>query len=468
MVIRTNVILFVAFIASGMHAQPLVEQGGGVGLQGVTYMLADEAQDRLLLTGGFAYANGVQVSPGIIEWSASEFVSIGCGVAWDCVSFINEAGLQNKAQTIAIWENELYVGGDFFYTRDGVEVTSIMRWSGETWLPVGHFDSAIKSLKVIDGELIAAGWFTYADTVLANGLARWDGERWHRVVDVPAFYIGDGPNQIQDVEKYQGQWYIGGNLPLVSDLARWNGASWETVGNGFTGPYSQVNKLRIHDDRLYVVGSFSHCPPLGNPSNAGSGILAWDGATWDQLGGGTCGATNPAVIGITWWRDTLHIAGLFDRVGGEPVGKLARWDGTEWCALAPLNYFGSGSPGALAVFHDSLYVGGSFLEAGGYAVSCFGKWVGGGDPYACGMLADIQEQDHVGFSVYPNPTNDLLNVTLPPGTITLLVLDVLGREVLREKASATVGVETLLPGSYVLRALDAHGDQLGQTRFIRE
>ena len=142
---------------------------------------------------------------------------------------------------------------------------------------------------------------------------------------------------VQDVEKFQGQWYLGGNLPLGRDLVRSTGQQWEIVGGGFTSAFSRVNKLKVHGDRLFVAGSFANCPPLGNGMDPGNGIVAWDGNSWDDLGGGTCGSANGTVVDITWWNDTLYACGLFGRMGGAMGDRLARWDGEQWCMMTPTN-----------------------------------------------------------------------------------------------------------------------------------
>jgi hypothetical protein len=455
------------------HTQPLLQElGGGVNPQGVTVMYVDTAEDRLLLAGAFTYANGVQVSPGILQWDDAGFTSVGCGVEWDCVSFINQAGLANRAFAVVGWRNEIYLRGNFFFTRNGIEHNFIMRWDGTSWTPLGSGpDGPVKSIKVIDDQLIVAGWFTYADTVLCNGLARWDGEAWHRLLEVPPFYIGDGPNQIQDVVKFQDQWYIGGNLPLVDDIARWNGGEWEIVGGGITGAVSQVNMLHVYEDRLYVAGGFSQCPPTGNPANPGSGVVAWDGANWDALGGGTCGSSNGTVLGMTWWNDELYVAGIFNRIGDVPGGKLAKWDGNEWCMLAPLNHFGNGSPGALAVYHDSLYVGGAFVEVGGEPMSCFGKWIGGEHTEGCGVLTGLEEESYGTTSfqaVMDVGTGSLVLKGLPQAARSVEVLDMLGRRVsVRTASGSSIPVADLAVGHYVVVVLDGQGVPLASARFVR-
>ena len=463
------------------HSQPLFEElGGGVGLLGIYGMLADPTNDRLLLDGWFAHANEEQVSPGILQWDQTGFTSFGCGVEWDCVSPGSLNGIANPSRTVAVWNGDVYLGGDFFFTRGGVEYNFIMRWDGIEWHPLdSDVDGPVKSLKVIDGELYAARLFTYADTVLANGLARWDGEQWHRVHDVPPFYIGGGPNRIYDVELFQGELYIAGNLPLARDIAKWNGSTWEIVGGGFTSAFSAVNHIVSHHDKLYVTGSFARCAPNGNGMDPGNGIVAWDGTSWDDLGGGTCGSANGTVTTVTWLNDTLYAAGSFNLMGGVEGVDLARWDGNQWCMLTAPGYFENGHPIALAVFHDSLYVGGGQSVAGAYEFRRFGKWIGGEETYACGAITGVGtlEPASDAFSdlalvAYPSPASDQLLMRVPSWATSgceLLITDATGRVVRSELYSLgqPISVAQLASGAYSLTLRQPRTGLVASGRFIR-
>lgn len=433
-------------------------------MQGITYMVVDTPANDLYLAGAFTWANDQQVSPGILRWGDEGLESVGCGVGWDCIAFINQGGLQNPAFALAKWNGDLYLGGSFFFTLGGIEYNWVMRWDGTSWHPIPGLDGPVKSIKVIDDQLIVAGWFTYADTVLANGLARWDGEAWHRVIDVPVFSAGD-INYVNDVVKYQDQWYLGGNLlSPARDLVKWSGQSWETVGGGFLGIFSQVNKLRVYNDRLYVAGSFSRCPEhAGVLSNPGSGVVAWDGSAWDDLGGGTCGSPNGSVLSIAWWNDELYACGIFDVMGGQPGGRLAKWDGERWCMLTPPGFWGLGGPAALEVYNDSLYIGGSFLVAGGDSMSCFVKWVGGDYTYSCGAQSVAEaDTESGGLVCSPNPTSGALMVKAPAWAnhgCSLRVINTAGIEVLRLNFthSSSFDVSSLPSGVYALTLQNQSG-----------
>lgn len=451
----THALVFL--FVSVAHAQYTEGLNGGIS-RNVQTMHVDTLQDRILIAGSFAYANSIQVSPGVLEYSNNTYQNLGCGVAWDCSSFINEAGLgPNSSQTVTTWQGDVYLGGDWSFTRDGVLYDHIMRWDGVAWHPLGAgCDGKVKSIRVINDQLIVAGWFTYADTVLANGLARWDGVRWHKVVEVPPFYIGGGPNQLEDVNWYQDTWYIGGNLPLTNDLARWNGNAWEMVDGGFTSAFSQVNSLEVHADKLYIAGSFARCLPLGNGQDPGTGVVAWDGAQWDDLGGGTCGSTNGAVFDIRWIDEELYAVGIFNRIGGQPCGKVAKWNGTEWCPLVPENYWGSGNLGDIVSYRDTLYIGGAFNVAGNEETSSFVRWTGGDHTEGCGALVSVGEHELVEDPplFHPNPAGDRIVIEptrLKPGAWVRLT-DATGRTVYQGPLAndGVLDVQALRPGPYLV------------------
>ena len=56
---------------------------------------------------------------------------------------------------------------------------------------------------------------------------------------------------------------------------------------------------------------------------------------------------------------------------------MARWDGTNWHSLGSGFEREPGDPtlSALAVFEDSIYVGGSFVRAGGRPAVCIARWI---------------------------------------------------------------------------------------------
>jgi hypothetical protein len=88
--------------------------------------------------------------------------------------------------------------------------------------------------------------------------------------------------------------FVGGDFNLAggqvaSLIARWDGTTWSSVDGGLHSnfcPYAA--ELAVYDDgsgpALYATGSFvqAGARPVGN-------IARWDGAIWDDLGGGSWG-----------------------------------------------------------------------------------------------------------------------------------------------------------------------------------
>ena len=106
-------------------------------------------------------------------------------------------------------------------------------------------------------------------------------------------------------------------------------------------------------------------------------------------------------------------------------------------------------------------------EAGSYTVLAFNEW-------GCTFLSEpvvlvgIEDRGGASFSVYPNPTEDLLQLELPAGVYTIEIYNILG-ELVVQKLMATlafVDVSNLVEGAYIIKA---NSDNTSfTTRFIVE
>ncbi|HMQ75560.1 MAG TPA: T9SS type A sorting domain-containing protein [Flavobacteriales bacterium] len=361
-------------------------------------------------------------------------------------------------------------------------VSKIACWDAAVslWKPLQNgLSGPVYSLRSYPDGLYAAGWFEYAnDTLEVNGLARWDGSTWHKVHDLPKLNPND-INRINDLAYYQGELYIGGNFGGTNgrlDIAKWDGTAWVDVDGGFLGVFSTVNKFAVHDGLLYIAGSFANYPPYGHPDNPGSGIVTWDGSTWDDLAGGTSGSSNATVTRMVWLHDTLHVVGLFGRIGGVPTGRIARWDGQRWCSLVPPDYFYP-DIGPIGVFRDTLYVGGSFTVAGPDSINRVAKWVAGGYVDSCQVIVGVgpeheDPQGTGGLSLHPNPADEVVALSQggrPLPGVAYVVHDALGRLVGsgRTDVVSTLDVRYLVPGAYAVTVLNGQGGVLGQGRMIK-
>lgn len=243
-------------------------------------------------------------------------------------------------------------------------------------------------------QLIAAGFFSTADGVTVNRIARWDGTAWRsfgsgvngsRVYAVTTWdQDGSGPQAPQLIAG--GVFQVGAN---GFNIARWDGLAWQPIGSQLSG--SAVYALTSWDPddagpilpRLVAFGEFTVA--------GSSRIASWDGTMWSPLGvglsGGFFSGLKPAAL-ATWDPDgsgpltsQLVAAGYFTTAGGQPANRVARWDGTTW------QPFGSGFNGplySLATFDPDgdgpafaqVVAGGTFATSGGTTVNNVARWDG--------------------------------------------------------------------------------------------
>jgi len=454
------------------------ELGGGMGMGGPQCFLADTIGDVLFISGASTEAGNEVTSPGIFKWDGSQYSPLGCGFNWDCVTPLSNGGLANGGiLSLAFWNSELYAGGDI-YSINGQPAHYIARWDGDSWQPLaGGLDNVVIRLHGFADGLYATGYFTHADGIEANGLARWDGAAWHSVFDMPNFNFSSSvTNIINDVAWYRNELYVAGNFGSAEnrvDLARWDGTNWLSVGNGIRGSFSTVNLLDVHNDLLYIAGGFAQSGQFGPPENPGCGIVTWNGTEWGTLGEGTCGAYNPTIYRTTWIQDTLYVLGRFDRIGGMPAGRLAKWDGTRWCNMLPPNYFYP-DIGALGSFRDTLLIGGSFTTAGPDSIDRIAQWVGGNYTTLCSDEVGVLEHEAVGdLVVFPNPATNTITFLGPAGNLNkavITVFDPLGKIVLNGvlDAQGTVAVGQLAQGAYSAHIRPRNSDRAFVARFIKQ
>lgn len=438
-----------------------------MGNGGVWRLEADPVDQILYISGGHTLVDGVG-GPGIAQWDGDSLSPVGCGLsggAWNCISPIGPGGTVATTD-MEFWNGDLHACGGFSHSGQTL-LNHVARWDGIIWQPMGAgANNVVGSLRALSDGLYGVGDFSMIDTVPALGLARWDGTRWYSVHDLPDITPLQGSNRIFDVCEYNGMLYIAGNFvgPYGYRILRWNGTVWEPVGNGFLGTTAWVNRMEVHDGLLYIAGVFSTTDYPGNP---GSGIVAYDGSNWYDLGGGTTGSVNNAVNELLWWHDTLYIAGSFNMIGGVPSDGFARWDGTQWCSLVPPDYFNYAS-NVIGIYHDSLYVGGIFTTAGPDSVFRIGKWVGGDYTSGCGSLSVAEPADATNaLTVWPNPATESLSITSIRVDQHLTLVNAMGQVVATgPRGARQMSIAHLARGLYTLAVTDPDGRYLERARVV--
>lgn len=97
------------------------------------------------------------------------------------------------------------------------------------------------------------------------------------------------------------------------------------------------------------------------------------GGTWSAFGSGLGSSINELVICVAISGNDIYVGGTFLTAGGNPARYIAKWNGTSWdsLGLGP-NHFVR----AIAISGNNVYAGGEFSEAGGVPASRIARWDG--------------------------------------------------------------------------------------------
>jgi trimeric autotransporter adhesin len=346
--------------------------GTGSGIDGKDPFVSDltVGPDGSLYAGGsFTTAGGVEAN-NIARWDGARWHPLGNG----------REGRPNTmpVQAMAFGpDGSLYVGGNF--TAAGrVAANYIARWDGATssWHPLGSgLNGSVNALAFgPDGSLYVGGWFTTAGGVAANRIARWDGALWRPLAsgmegeEQPYSYVSAlafGPD---------GSLYAGGRFTTAGEvaangIARWDGVRWHPLGSGMGGEFQFVFSLAVGPDgSLYAGGNFTTAGGI-----KASYIARWDGVQWHPLGRGMSHTWGVYILAVGP-DGSLYAGGDFSKVGKVMVNNIARWDS----ATSSWHTLGSGMNtrvSALAVGPEGLlYVGGGFTTAGGKPSAHIAQW----------------------------------------------------------------------------------------------
>ena len=320
--------------------------GGGVSngdvLTSVYHILEhnDGAGNALYNAGDFKTA-GTTPARHVARWdNVSGWSALGPGVNW--------GGFAANARTIAAYDDgtgtALYFGG--YFTHAGTTlVRFVARWNGVAggWSALGSgMNQPVHDLAVFDdgagSKLYATGNFTDAGGSPAQFIARWDGAAWSSVGAVGGGLNGSGFDlEVSDVggapALFVGGYFTTANGLTVNGIARWQLGGWSNVGSGVASTFAfpGVEAITVFNDgsgpALYAGGQYQTAGGV-----AAANIARWNGSQWSALGAGI-GPGDPAasVYSLGVFAGQLYTGGLFTQAGSTLALYLARWG----CACYP-------------------------------------------------------------------------------------------------------------------------------------
>ncbi|MBI2967465.1 MAG: T9SS type A sorting domain-containing protein [Bacteroidetes bacterium] len=192
-------------------------------------------KDDLYIGGGFFSGYGVN-GKGIVKYNGSVFDNMKGGI---------DGPWWPSVWTMAVYNDELIIGGQFNRAGNKVGYNNIARWNGTDWDSLGGgVNNWVASMVVdtVNNILYISGAF-YADSL--KWVAGWDGTNW-----LP---VGSPPMGFNALAIFNGELY-GGGESQTSDtfLMGYNGAQWSKV----PGPNGWVTNLTVYKGNLYVGGYF--------------------------------------------------------------------------------------------------------------------------------------------------------------------------------------------------------------------
>ncbi|HUR16103.1 MAG TPA: hypothetical protein VMZ33_02350 [Candidatus Limnocylindrales bacterium] len=359
-------------LASG--EPPILEPGGAsvtaTAVVGTVYALAVSG-NNLYVGGEFENVAGIPEADYIARWDGTAWSALGSNGA-------GNGALDAGVRAIAIHGSNVVVGGFFNNVAGIAGADYVARWTGTSWAPLQNLccgaaaiNNSVHALAVQGDFVYAGGYFTDAGGFTGvNYIARWSVpcDCWSAVgpagsMTGPVFAIGLGASRLY----VGGLFDNAGGKQFADNVAFLSGNEWWHMGSGVNGPVFALLVFRPteFDEHVYVGGGFTN---VGGAT--GDYLARFDSLDWYPVGsnGAGDGALNDSVYTLTLVNGSLFVGGTFEDAGGNVnADSGARWSGSAWFPLAAGFSALNSHVFALAPSSNGLYIGGHFTDAGGQA-----------------------------------------------------------------------------------------------------
>ncbi len=329
----------------------------------------DTLNDVMYIGGSFSVAGGNNIN-NIGIWNGSAWSSFGSNEAFSSPRYIN---------SIVEYNGDIIVAGDFDSIGNH-RVNNIAKWNGVTWEPISNgFDDAVFDLIIYNGDLYACGLFTYSDTSYVGCVAKFNGNTWEGVGHLIGYATA--------LTVFHNKLIIGGSffdqyISSIYGIAGWDGVALDSSFGQFN---NYIFKLRVYDDTMYAVGSFTSIP--SNPCNY---ISVFYNNSWHCIGNPT-GGTN-WVKDIIKYHNKIYFCGYFTH-----PPDICVYNGSGFDSLGQaLGYLES-----FAEFNNELYIGGLFIDINGIPFNNIVRY-----DNLQNNIVHYESKNNECISIFPNPTID--------------------------------------------------------------
>lgn len=223
-------------------------------------------------------------------------------------------------ETMKVYNDTLYVGGSFrFKDQFGIMCNGLAKYDGTNWTNIHNFPkwnylnsniNIVDQIAIYKNEIYVGGRF--ADTAPIDtmiSICKFNGTQWQMLGNG----IRGSITQITDMLEYQGKLYIAGDFEKTGtnpgkNLAVWNGAEWEETAQVGGPSYDIVRSMCVYNDELYIAGVFDSVAGV-----KASNFAKFDGKNW-------CGLDLDTIQGLVndleVFHDELYLVGYIERMGG--------------------------------------------------------------------------------------------------------------------------------------------------------
>jgi len=403
----------------------------------VRNIVVDSVTDKLYVSGIFFEDGNCNIMRGVAQWNGQHWDSLGRGSE----GIVPKFGL-------AMYKDTLYANGNFYDSNINFYLG---KWNGTFWDTILKIPEKITTYIQKDGILYMAGTFDYYLGDSTYMIKKFDGTGF--TAEIPYCFSGDG-GVVYSMAFYRDTLYVGGFYDLLScngfsSLGKWNGTNLQMLSPAFANHGANCNILAMVEfqGELYIGGYF-----LQSDGYAGNFIMKWNGSTFSPVGSGM----NNRVRCMKVHNNKLYVGGDFTTAGGLVSNCVAMWDGSNWHSMTTETFDvvtgASPSVEALAVYHDTLIVGGYFKSING-DTTCrrVAKYNA--------ALTGVPERDQTNsMRIFPNPACNQITIEFTSSLNTVLeIKNIFGQTLYAEalkgslgKRSETIDISTFSKGLYFI------------------
>ena len=174
-------------------------------------------------------------------------------------------GVNGVVKSLAVFQDKIYIGGDFIIGIIPTADTHLMVWDGGFWSPAGsQARGTVNVLASGDSLMYVAGEFDTLGADTVNSVYAWDGKQVVLIENYSVDLVIQAMCVYNDTLVVAGEAWDGVKIMV---MLRWKGDSWSGmlgIGSATLGTLSGNNvyfsNMEADGDTMLVTGNFDYSP----------------------------------------------------------------------------------------------------------------------------------------------------------------------------------------------------------------